>query len=122
MIRYRYLTQLQPPAPFVHVTLRNPVTGAEEHNVPAQLDTAADRTLLPDTVVVPTVTPDAAAVTVHVLPSVQVCPLTVVAELVSELLPTRPGLPSTMLACMSHCKALTCAIRSYLKITSTRCW
>ncbi|NUQ65992.1 MAG: hypothetical protein HUU20_26320 [Pirellulales bacterium] len=51
MIRYHYLTQLQPPAPFVHVTLRNPVTGAEEQLVPAQLDTAADRTLLPDTLV-----------------------------------------------------------------------
>jgi hypothetical protein len=51
VIRYNYLPQLQPPAPFVHVTLRNPVTGAEQRDVPAQLDTAADRTLLPDPVV-----------------------------------------------------------------------
>ena len=51
MIRYNYLTQIQPPAPFVYVTLRNPVTGAEAHDVPAQLDSAADRTLLPDSVV-----------------------------------------------------------------------
>jgi hypothetical protein len=51
VIRYNYLSQLQPPAPFVYVTLRNPVTGTEQRDVPAQLDTAADRTLLPDTLV-----------------------------------------------------------------------
>jgi hypothetical protein len=27
MIRYAYVAQLQPPAPFVHVQLQNPVTG-----------------------------------------------------------------------------------------------
>lgn len=48
MIRYNYLAQLHPPAPFVYLTLRNPVTGAEQRNVPAQLDCAADRTLLPE--------------------------------------------------------------------------
>ncbi len=47
MIRYSYQTQLRPPAPFVYVTLRNPVTGAEERDVPAQLDSAADRTVVP---------------------------------------------------------------------------
>ena len=47
MIRYAYNTQVQPPAPFLLVTLRNPVTGAETSDFPAQLDTAADRTLLP---------------------------------------------------------------------------
>lgn len=51
MIRYRYLMQMQPPAPFVRVTLRNPQTGVELQDVPAQLDTAADRTLLPDDLV-----------------------------------------------------------------------
>lgn len=51
MIRYNYLPQLQPAAPFVYVTLRNPVTGAEQRDVPAQLDTAADRTLLTDALV-----------------------------------------------------------------------
>ena len=50
MIRYTYLSQLQPPAPFVNVTLRNPVTGAEQRDVPAQLDCAADRTLLPESI------------------------------------------------------------------------
>lgn len=47
MIRYVYQTQLQPPAPFVYVALTNPITGAEIRDVPAQLDTAGDRTVLP---------------------------------------------------------------------------
>lgn len=51
MIRYKYPTLVQPPAPFVNVTLRNPQTAAELRDVPAQLDTAADRTLLPNDVV-----------------------------------------------------------------------
>jgi hypothetical protein len=48
VIRYKYITQLDPPAPFVNVTVRNPVTGAEQRDLPAQLDFAADRTLLPE--------------------------------------------------------------------------
>lgn len=48
MIHYRYFAQVSPPAPFVYVALRNPQTGVELHDVPAQLDTGADRTLLPD--------------------------------------------------------------------------
>jgi hypothetical protein len=51
VIRYSYQTQLQPPAPFVYVTLRNPVTGAEVRDVPAQVDSAADRTVLPGTAI-----------------------------------------------------------------------
>jgi hypothetical protein len=51
VIRYRYAAQLKPPAPFVSVTLRNPVTGADKQDVPAQLDPAADRTLLREAVV-----------------------------------------------------------------------
>lgn len=51
MIHYRYFAQVNPPAPFIYVTLRNPQTGAELQDVPAQLDTAADRTLLPDDLV-----------------------------------------------------------------------
>jgi hypothetical protein len=50
VIRYNYLSQLQPAAPFVYVILQNSITGAERRDVPAQLDTAADRTLLPDAV------------------------------------------------------------------------
>ena len=51
MIRYHYVSQLEPPAPFINVTLRNPLTGAERQDVPAQIDSAADRTLLPDALV-----------------------------------------------------------------------
>jgi predicted aspartyl protease len=47
MIRYAYNTQKQPPAPFVRVTLRHPRTGDEVRDVPAQLDTGADCTLVP---------------------------------------------------------------------------
>jgi hypothetical protein len=47
VIRYRYNTQVQPPAPFVHLQLRNPADGRELSSIPAQIDTAADRTVLP---------------------------------------------------------------------------
>jgi hypothetical protein len=51
MKRFLYNSQIQPPAPFVLVALSNPLTGAEAINVPAQIDTAADRTLLPSSIV-----------------------------------------------------------------------
>ncbi len=51
MIRYLYNRQYDPPALFVHVTVRCPQTGKELIQIPAQLDTAADRTTLPWTVV-----------------------------------------------------------------------
>jgi hypothetical protein len=51
VICYAYVAQVHPPAPFVQVQLKNPVTGNELRDVPAQLDTAADRTLIPDTLV-----------------------------------------------------------------------
>jgi hypothetical protein len=47
MIRYSYNRQLVPPAPFIHVTLRCVESGRELGQVPAQIDTAADRTVLP---------------------------------------------------------------------------
>lgn len=47
MIRYAYNPQIQPPAPFVLVTVQHPLTGAEFRDTPAQLDVAADRTLVP---------------------------------------------------------------------------
>lgn len=50
MIYYRYVTALTPPAPFVNVTLRCPSTGREATGLPAQIDTAADRTVLPSEV------------------------------------------------------------------------
>jgi hypothetical protein len=51
MIRYRYAQQLSPPAPFVKVTLRCPSTGNRAAELPAQLDIAADRTVLPGRVI-----------------------------------------------------------------------
>jgi hypothetical protein len=51
MIRYRYVHDLSPPAPFVNVTLRCPTKGSRSPDLPAQLDTAADRSVLPGRVV-----------------------------------------------------------------------
>ena len=47
MTRYRYNQQVDPPAPFVHVTLMRPVGDEAITDLPAQLDTAADRTVVP---------------------------------------------------------------------------
>lgn len=47
MIRYGYNQQIEPPAPFIIVTLRHPYEDAEITDVPAQFDTGADRSLLP---------------------------------------------------------------------------
>jgi predicted aspartyl protease len=51
MIRYQYNPRFSPPAPLVNVTLRNPETGKERADFPAQLDTAADRTVVPRRIV-----------------------------------------------------------------------
>jgi hypothetical protein len=42
---------LQPPCPFILVALRNRLTGVEVRDVPAQVDTGADQTILTDTLV-----------------------------------------------------------------------
>jgi len=47
VVRYRYNQQYTPPAPFVHVTVRCAQTGLEVQEQPAQIDTAADRTVIP---------------------------------------------------------------------------
>jgi predicted aspartyl protease len=47
MIRFRYVQDKTPPAPFVHVTVRNPLTGAALVDTPALVDTGADRSVLP---------------------------------------------------------------------------
>jgi hypothetical protein len=47
MIRYLYTAQKDPPAPFVHVTLRNTTTGQELADLPAQVDHGADITVIP---------------------------------------------------------------------------
>jgi hypothetical protein len=49
MIRYKYNLQFDPPAPFVLVTLRSP-NGKEITGLPAQLDIAADRSIIPEIV------------------------------------------------------------------------
>jgi hypothetical protein len=47
MIRYQYVTDFAPPAPFVQVVVRKPNTDQASTDVPAQLDCAADRTVIP---------------------------------------------------------------------------
>ncbi len=51
MIRYRYTAEVQPPAPFVSVTVRCPTTGRHIDPSPAQVDSGADCTVLPRFVV-----------------------------------------------------------------------
>jgi predicted aspartyl protease len=51
MIRYNDTRQFDPPAPFVHVSLRCPLTGLSVHDLPGQVDTAADRTVIPGSLV-----------------------------------------------------------------------
>jgi hypothetical protein len=47
MIRYRYNSQVVPPAPFVHVTVACLESAAEITDEPAQVDSGADRTVIP---------------------------------------------------------------------------
>ncbi len=47
MIRYLYTTQKDPPAPFVHVNLRNTTTGQELADLPAQVDHGAEIPVIP---------------------------------------------------------------------------
>ena len=51
MIRYRYVAEAQPPAPFVNVAVRCPTSGRHVDQSPAQVDTGADCTVLPRSVV-----------------------------------------------------------------------
>jgi hypothetical protein len=54
MIRYTYTqTGATHPAPFVHVTLRTPVSNSplEITDAPGQIDRAADRTVIPESLV-----------------------------------------------------------------------
>lgn len=51
MIRYTYNSQVQPPAPFVHIRLYRPDGTGDSGELPAQLDTGADRTVIPGSVV-----------------------------------------------------------------------
>jgi hypothetical protein len=47
VIRYRYNQQYSPPAPFIHVSVRCAETGLMVEQLPAQIDTAADKTVVP---------------------------------------------------------------------------
>jgi predicted aspartyl protease len=47
MIRYQYVANFSPPAPFVQITLRSPTGGNVAGVIPGQIDSAADRTVIP---------------------------------------------------------------------------
>jgi len=47
MIRYRYNQQVTPPAPFVYVTVRSPEQAHVTGELPAQLDSAASKSVIP---------------------------------------------------------------------------
>jgi hypothetical protein len=47
MVRYAYNKQVTPPAPFVHVSIRPPHEGPAGVVVPAQIDPAADLSVIP---------------------------------------------------------------------------
>lgn len=47
MIRYNYNRTVEPPAPFVYVTLGRPDGTGATPQWPAQIDTGADRTIIP---------------------------------------------------------------------------
>jgi hypothetical protein len=51
MVRYAYNQQVTPPAPFVHVSVRPPIGETAGVVVPAQIDTAADLSVIPGRVV-----------------------------------------------------------------------
>jgi predicted aspartyl protease len=46
-MRYAYNRQVTPPPPFVHVTVACPQTRRDWADLPAQMDTACDRTVVP---------------------------------------------------------------------------
>jgi len=50
-MRYNYNRQLTPPAPFVHVRASAPASGKAVEQIAAQLDSAADRSVIPWSVV-----------------------------------------------------------------------
>jgi hypothetical protein len=51
MIHYRYAEQFIPPAPFVNVSVQCLGTGSRAEKQPAQVDSAADRSVLPERLV-----------------------------------------------------------------------
>ena len=65
MIRYQYQNQIEPPAPFVLVTIRNLRSGAIRIDVPGQLDTGADRTVVTEDIVIDLALPQTGSITVE---------------------------------------------------------
>jgi hypothetical protein len=51
MSRYQYNRQVSPPAPSVHVSVRSVAVNSAVAECPAQLDTAADLTVIPSRLV-----------------------------------------------------------------------
>lgn len=47
MVRYSYSRQVNPPAPFVHVKLARPTDKTDGLEIPTQVDTAADLSVIP---------------------------------------------------------------------------
>ena len=47
VVRYAYNRQVTPPAPFVHVTVRAPYDGSPGVELPGQIDTGADLSVIP---------------------------------------------------------------------------
>lgn len=47
MVRYNYTQSVEPPAPFVHATIRCPNRDQSLSDVPALIDSAADRSVVP---------------------------------------------------------------------------
>jgi predicted aspartyl protease len=51
MMRYTYNRQFEPPAPFIHVSLKCLETGKSVENLPMLIDSGADRTVIPGSLV-----------------------------------------------------------------------
>ena len=47
MIRYNYNRQVNPPAPFVYVSIERPSVDGTTVEMPAQIDSAADISVIP---------------------------------------------------------------------------
>lgn len=47
MVRYNYNQQVQPPAPFIYVTVSVPGQAARSVRIPALIDSGADMTVIP---------------------------------------------------------------------------
>ena len=47
MVRYQYVAELSPPAPFVYLSVGNSENGLASSEMPALVDSGADRTVIP---------------------------------------------------------------------------